>query len=93
MLHLYYLEFPHMYLQLPNVCSYQTGSYQAWLYGPTTIGDEFKLGSETGYTTNDTVQPLTIEVDSILMLNHSYTIVVTVSNIAGSTSTNVTFSK
>ncbi len=93
MLHLYYLEFPHMHLQLPNVCSYQAGSYQVWLYGHTTIGDEFKLGSETAYTTSDTIQPLTIEVNSILMLNHSYTIVVTVSNIAGSTSTNVTFSK
>ncbi len=80
-------------LQLPNVCSYQTASYQAWLYGPTTVGDKFELRPETAYTTRDTIQPFTLEADSILMLNHSYTIVVTVSNIAGSISTNVTFSK
>ncbi len=80
-------------MQLPNVCSYQTASYQVWLYGPTTVGDKFELGSETAYTTSDTIQPFTIEAESILMLNQSYTIVVTVSNIVGNESASITFSK
>ncbi len=63
-----------------------------WLYGPTTQGNQFRVAMNT-YRSADTLRPLIVGVGSGLMLNRTYTMVVSISNTAGNTSANITFSE
>ena len=75
--------------QLPYICPYQTGHYHVLLYG---LEVRAPIVEETEYTTTDTVNPLTIDMDSTaLEVNNTYTVVVFVSNSGGTTNASITF--
>ena len=80
-----------MHIQLPYICPYQTGRYHVLLYGPEVPAP---IVEETEYTTANTIDPLTFNVDSTaLAVNNTYTVVVFVSNSEGTTNASVIFSQ
>ncbi len=63
-----------------------------WLYGPTFEDNEFRVITDT-YRAADAARPLIVSIGSGLRLNHTYTMVVTVSNTAGNVSASSEFSE
>jgi len=78
-------------VQLPPICSYQTGHYVVTLQGYSLSSDMVLL--ESDFDSSSTQQPVDLTIGAGLDLNQTYSIEVVVSNSEGESRQTHTFSK